>query len=694
MTMYTFVGGRLWWAVVILGLGLGLNLGWYTTVYSASPDMPPTVQAEQLHKEWKSALGAAGPALVDKVIAQFTPSCLQPSTVQELQAKQDELRASIVKSMQLDFDRRPLSAEVQRTVQRKGYQIDVLRIEVFPGLYMSANLYRPEKTAEHSAPLVVLPPGCSSGVQSAYIQQMGANLARMGMVVLVAEGYCENGARRPYAQEEQVGYASQLLGSTGFVERYIQELISSITWVVEQYPLIDSSRIGAAGYSYGGQISLTLAAVDLRIRTVSLPATYIGDPCTNFTLTADIQVEKYPPAHFPNFSWSSPLRTPILPISWRLFLLYPRPLQVTVGSRDTSAHPSFIGPVMDYVQSLYALGNYQSSLLYRTDTFPHGYMVNRRQDTYAWFAHTLLGEPLVPHPELTTTLLSAKMLFPNLTGTVTPLDIVGDLVDAEVTRRGEATESVAPDDQVEQFDADLQAALPLTLPVTQTLVWERNVGDIVVRAYRAETTANYYPVFIFENQRQANHQQALFLPTAGTYQQLDQILPLLARYHTVISIDYLGIGELKSNRLLLHTFARYFMHHQPNLPQMNIALLYAYLQTLPAEPLDIIASGWATSFYAFALKSLDTEHVGGVTPAGLPDDELEFLKSGQKIPDLLLWADLFKQTSVRELAAGLPQPSAVSINADTSAGGPILDESSWLYQPFRALGCATTPSSC
>src|SRR4029434_5151561 len=145
-----------------------------------------------------------GPALVDKVIAQFTPGCLQASTEQELRTKQDELRASVIKSMQLDFDQRILSAEIQRTLKREDYQIDVLRIEVFPGLYMSANLYRPEQAAAHSAPLVVLPPGCSSGVHSSYIQQMGANLARMGMVVLVAEGYCNNGARSPYAKEAYV----------------------------------------------------------------------------------------------------------------------------------------------------------------------------------------------------------------------------------------------------------------------------------------------------------------------------------------------------------------------------------------------------------------------------------------------------------------------------------------------------------
>ncbi|HMN27125.1 MAG TPA: hypothetical protein PKE45_03130, partial [Caldilineaceae bacterium] len=217
-----------------------------------SSAVPLAGEMAQLRQLWRTVLAADGPALVDQLIARFTPGCLWPSSLEDLGGKQAALRASVIKSMQLDFERRVRSAEVQRTVAQNGYKIDVLRLEVFPGLLMSANLYRPEQAAAHSAPLVVLPPGCSSGVHSAYIQQIGANLARMGMVVLVAEGYCENGARRPYAHEEHIGYAGQLLGSTGFVEHFVQELISAITWAVETYPIIDGNRIGAAGYSYGG----------------------------------------------------------------------------------------------------------------------------------------------------------------------------------------------------------------------------------------------------------------------------------------------------------------------------------------------------------------------------------------------------------------------------------------------------------
>ncbi len=407
---------------------------------------------------------------------------------------------------------------------------------------------------------------------------------------------------------------------------------------------------------------------------MSAPATYIGDPCDNFALAADISVEKYPPAHFPNFSWSSPLRMPILPISWRLFLLYPRPMHVTVGSQDTAANPTFIGPVMEYMQTLYRMGNQESGLLYRTDPSPHGYMQNRRQDTYAWFAHTLLDEPLAHHAELATTLLSPQALFPDLSGTVTLDEMVAELVDAEIARRAEQTSAVSPAQQVKELTTTLRSSLPLTLPVTQTLVWENRIGDLSVRGYHAATADNYYPVFVFENHGQSNHKQVLFLPTAGTYQQLDQILPLLERYQTVISIDYLGIGELKSNRLLLHTFTRYFMHHTPNVPQMNIALLNSYLQTMPTGQVDIVASSWATSFYAMMLKSLDNGRVGAVRPVGVPGNEFVYLKTGRKIPDLLLWADLFKQTSVHELTTLFPAqttiPSQIGVT-ELSGAAPI-----------------------
>jgi hypothetical protein len=658
--------GKFCWIFVLLSFGFALGSFYPTRLNAQTPSQTPIAQADDLRQIWSPVLGAEGSQVVDHLISEHTPNCLRADEEESLHQQGAELRSLVAKGMLLDYSLPVRSSVFQQQHEMDDYRIDVVRLEVIPNLYMSANIYSPATATEKSVPLVVLIPGCDSGVHSPYVQQMGANLARMGMVVLVTEGFCSNGARTRYDGNHQYSYASQMLGGVGLVEIFTQELISAITWIVEEYSIIDDERIGAAGYSYGGQMSLILAALDTRVVSVSVPATYIGDPCDNFLLAEDIWVEDLYPITYPDFSWSAPLRLPIQPINWRIFLLYPRALHTTAGFGDAGAHPSFVEPVMGYAQQLYQLGGHEDRLLYLTDNYDHYYYPNRREDTYAWLAHTLLGEPLTPHIEMTTTLLSAAQLFPDLSGTLTSQDLASALVDAEFRRREEASQSLLGTGDISQIMQELFASVPLTLPITSTLVWQRGVEDVFVQTYRVEASGYIFPLFFFENVQSPNSGRVLFLATNGVYQDLEEILTLLKHYRTVISIDYLGIGELKSNRLLLHTFTRYFMHHSLNIPQMNVGLLNSLLPTVSSESLDVYATSWPTAFYAFSLKALTPTRVGSILPNGVPASELDFLRTGQKIPDLLLWTDLFSKVTVGELAAAFTETVAIQINGDAA----------------------------
>jgi hypothetical protein len=204
--------------------------------------------------------------------------------------------------------------------------------------------------------------------------------------------------------------------------------------------------------------------------------------------------------------------------------------------------------------------------------------------------------------------------------------------------------------------------------VTGDLAWETTAGTIRVRGHRFRAGGIPLAVFEMENIAHAGTDSSLaparprlvYLPQHGTRAELPRLVRLLDEYRQVVSIDYPGIGELKSDRLLLHTFSRYFMHDRNALPTLNVSLLRAYLRSNDPATSDLRGRGWASSFYGLVLKHLEPARVGTVRACGPPADELDHLAQGGKIPNLLLRGGLFSELTAAELAAAL-EPAEVDL---------------------------------
>jgi dienelactone hydrolase len=586
--------------------------------------------------------------MAGRLIDAMTPGCPDPDAMGDLETWSRRERRRQAAVLGLDPKREVRSAVVERTIRREGYSIDVVRIEVIPGILLPANVYVPDGAPRRTAPLVLTPTGCGSSLWSPHVQKRAANLASLGMVTVVTAGFCRNGPRRELADSNpNLGYARQLVGLPGTVTFYLQELISTLTWAIASYPEVNPERIGVAGYSDGGHMALLLAAFDRRVASVSVPATSIGGSCEGPALGHDL----WAASEGPDFVWSAPLELSVLPLNWRIALLRPRALHTTAGFGDVGAHPDDVGEAIAYARRIYGGGESDRRLSYRTDPDAHHYDNSRRQHTYEWLARTLLDAPGGPTAERDVDLVYHRDLAPDISASATLSAELSAHVETALARRfpgglpaAESGERAA--DAVRRLFSDGPSETARIEPGPET-----TIEGVRLRTFRIDDGLVALPVFLFENGRAGGEESLLYLPSQGTRRELDRILRLLERYRTVVSIDHLGIGELESDRLLSHTVARYFMHNDPSLLQVNVRLLHAWLEASP--PTAIQACSWGSSLYAAVLAHLEPENATTVLLGGVPDNELRHLASGERIPDPLLHGGLFSELTVAELAAGL-----------------------------------------
>lgn len=166
---------------------------------------------------------------------------------------------------------RPLGGPVRRYA---GYTVQNIAFESLPGVFVTANLYRPAVLRDrHAAVLLAHGHGnpATDGRFHESKQLLGATLARMGAVVLAHDmaGYGEADQyphRGPFTLTLQLWNAIRALD-------YLESL-----------PEVDPRRLGVTGESGGGTQSFLLTAVDDRV-AVSAPVVMVaahffgGCPC-------------------------------------------------------------------------------------------------------------------------------------------------------------------------------------------------------------------------------------------------------------------------------------------------------------------------------------------------------------------------------------------------------------------------------
>jgi hypothetical protein len=596
----------------------------------------------------KPILGSDGPKVLDGIVAHFTSDCTPYGSASEIQASAESIRQKMISTMEIDLNKSALSFELQQTHVHSDYSIEVIKLEVFKGLFAPVNVYLPAGKQSHQSPLVIMVPGCGSDLSTEYMQDLAGNLAKMGMVVLSLDGFCDNGNRALYGDANMyIGYNRELIGLQSSVTVNLQELISAISWAIQRYSTIDPTRIGCAGYSHGGCMCLGLSEIDKRVSCTSVPATGFGNSCGNMQITSDIWIET-DPLYGPTTVWSAPIETPVLPINFEVSLVFPNYLQTTCGYLDPGANPAQMGPVMNYAKQIYATSGLGERVMYLTDSTIHEYGLDKRQETYGWLNYCFNGIPFQSDSEAIIEQHAYNELEPSIAGTTTLTQVLIDQINLLKAQRfsGNTPTSGVGSRTTLSMTQLFGDFTPDNLS-SQSIAIQKWKG-LQVNQYRVNGPFYSLPVYVFQNTEIHDGSQALYLPLTGVADEEDSIGALLNQYNTVVAIDYFGIGELKSDRVMLMTFANYFMNNNPSLPKMIINSLRSYLKSTNGK-FDIIANGWASSMYSACLKFLEPSKTGKTRQSGVPADELGFLASGQQVPNLLLWNGLFSKITVAEI---------------------------------------------
>ncbi len=452
--------------------------------------------------------------------------------------------------------RNPLHGVVVRTQERKGYRVENLMFESQPGLWVTGNLYIP--TAGRAPfPAIISPCGHYSlaRMQPDY-QAVYQNLVRNGFVVLAYDPIGQ-GERRQY-WDPQTGqadisdpvYEHSMPGQVLLLMR--QDLTHYMVWdgmraidYLLTRPEVDAGRIGCAGHSGGGTMTMFISALDERVRCA-----VINEGGTRHRWPVRIQSgDRFGPSDveqnlFPAADYGIDLCDLHVAIA-------PRPLLALIENYS----PAF-QLAAAHIRRRYEQLGVAEKFATAEAADPHAYTYKLRLATADWFCRWLYGRP-GPATEPDLHFEPPESLYCTPHGSLRYAG-QGQTIFTLIRKRGS---ELPPPRQIPANAAELSAFRnEMQSRIMEQLHFEHSREPLAVR--RIVTTPRkgyviekleflsepgiYVPAWVFVPERKAPGRVILYAHEAGKqadgmeYGILEQ---LACKGRSVIPIDVRGIGE-------------------------------------------------------------------------------------------------------------------------------------------------------
>ncbi|RUL86206.1 alpha/beta hydrolase family protein [Tautonia sociabilis] len=352
-----------------------------------------------------TARSADDPPLAEYFLAEVDRITTEPllgiDSLDQWQARRPELQRRLRSMIGLDPipERTDLKVEIRGTVERPDFVVERLLYQSSPGLYVTANLYRP-KQVDGKLPAVLYVCGHASVVQDgviygckAHYQHHAAWYAANGYVCLVVDtlqlgeipGLHHGTYREGKWWWQSLGYTP-----TGIE---VWNAIRAVDYL-QSRPEVDPDRIGVSGRSGGGAISWYLGAVDDRLAAVI--------PVAGITDLHDHLVEGGPTGDYPNGVVEGHCDCMYLVNTDRwdfdvvAALVAPKPLLVENTDRDPIFPEAGVRRIYEQLQKVYSWYDASDRLGLVVGEGGHQDTEEIRHPSYAFMNTWLKGEPTDP----------------------------------------------------------------------------------------------------------------------------------------------------------------------------------------------------------------------------------------------------------------------------------------------------------
>ena len=205
-------------------------------------------------------------------------------TTEQAERRKDFVRAKVLELIGgLPDYRGPLNPVITGKIERPGYLIEKIVFESLPHLYVTGNLYRPDRSGKF--PGVLVPLGHWEYGKPA-VQRIAANLALKGFVVFTYDPIGQGERLQAYdarleaslaggSTEQHIlaGATSVLIGQS-FARYRIWDAKRALDYLLSR-PEVNADRIGCTGCSGGGTVATYISALDPRIK-VAAPTCYMN----------------------------------------------------------------------------------------------------------------------------------------------------------------------------------------------------------------------------------------------------------------------------------------------------------------------------------------------------------------------------------------------------------------------------------
>ena len=281
-------------------------------------------------------------------------------------------------------EKTPLQATVVRTLEGDGFAVDMLHYQSVPGLYVTANLYRPVTESQKRLPAILYVCGHSSegrnGNKTAY-QDHGIWFARHGYICLILDtlqrGEIKGTHWGTYVKQRWDWH------SRGYTPAGVEcwNGVRGIDYLIGRDD-VDPERIAVTGISGGGMTTFWIAGVDERVR-VAVPVSGFAD------------VEAYVNGrildrHCDCMSFHNALRWPFQRIA---ALVAPRPLLFVNSDNDAIFPMDSNQRTSNSLERLYSLFGAGDQVETVVSIGGHAYRKDIRQAVYRFLNIHLQNDP-------------------------------------------------------------------------------------------------------------------------------------------------------------------------------------------------------------------------------------------------------------------------------------------------------------